>query len=122
MANIAEPTPYVGNEQQTPPLHRPKESSKGATGIRFFVFAFILLPVCVLTVAYIIAPDSWEIRKWPGTVAALCCLAFVFALGVYIVKLGPKIPRTVSTPPSWPELAIWFCFEILYWLVLFLVL
>jgi hypothetical protein len=121
MTNATGPMPYVDAEQQLPSLHRPTESSKSATGLRLFVFAFILLPVCVLTVAYVAAPDSWEIRSWPGTVLALCVLIFVFFLGVYIVKLGPKIPRTTTSPPSWTELVIWFFGEILFWLLILLV-
>jgi hypothetical protein len=115
----------VDTKQESQLLYRPKESPRLVTPIRLFVLVFILLPVCVLTVAYVAAPDAWRIRHLPGTVATLFCLTFVFFIGVYIVKLGPKIPRskilrTINPPPSWPELIIWFCFEILYWLALFL--
>jgi hypothetical protein len=106
----------VDIKQQSPLLHQPKESPRLV--LRLFTFVLILLPVSALIVAFVVTPESWEVGTWPGTVASLCCLVFIFCIGIYVVVWNPKVPKTRPTySPSWAELAIWGC-EAIVWLLL----
>jgi hypothetical protein len=98
----------MDEERRQPPLPPPLENSPLA--VRNLKLIVILgLPLLILFLIYLVFPGSARLNGWLGITLALCFLAAVLAVGLFLAK-DSKMPGSEESGFSW-----WA--ELLWWLL-----